>query len=138
MGNQNHPSLSEGLEIFDIYHLADMVVFPSETEGRGLPIPESAAAGIPIVCSRYDPVLVFDDVVGANRPERERIQYLEFPDSVFDDELLDEITSMLFDSASFADRTIHNQNAVQARFSVQDLQRSFTAYLLSLDPVREP
>ncbi len=135
VGTQNHPSLSEGLEIFDIYHIADMVVFPSETEGRGLPIPESAAAGIPIVCSRYDPVLVFDDVVGASRPESERIQYLEFPDSAFDDELLDEITAMLFDPASFTDRTIHNQNAVQARFSLQDLQRSFTEYLLRLESI---
>jgi len=135
VGTQNHPSLSEGLEIFDIYHIADMVVFPSETEGRGLPIPESAAAGIPIVCSRYDPVLVFDDVVGASRPESERLQYLEFPDSAFDDELLDEITAMLFDPASFTDRTIHNQNAVQARFSLQDLQRSFTEYLLRLESI---
>ena len=135
VGTQNHPSLSEGLEIFDIYHIADMVVFPSETEGRGLPIPESAAAGIPIVCSRYDPVLFFDDVVGASRPESERIQYLEFPDSAFDDELLDEITAMLFDPASFTDRTIHNQNAVQARFSLQDLQRSFTEYLLRLESI---
>ena len=138
VGTQGHPSLSEGLEIFDIYRLADMVVFPSETEGRGLPIPESAAAGIPIVCSRYDPVLVFDDVVGAGRPESDRIQYLEFPDSEFDDELLDEITAMLFDPASFADRTIHNQNAVHARFSLQDLQRAFTEYLLRLDSVHEP
>jgi len=137
VGNQNHPSLSEGLEIFDIYHVADMVVFPSETEGRGLPIPESAAAGIPIVCSRYDPVLVFDDVVGANRPESERLQYLEFPDSAFDDELLNEITSMLFDSASFADRTAHNRDAVQARFSLQDLQRSFTEYLARLESVHK-
>lgn len=134
-GHQNHPSLSDGLEIFDIYHTADMVVFPSETEGRGLPIPESAAAGVPIVCSRYDPVLVFDDVVGANRPERERLRYLEFPESTFDDALLEEITAMLLDPASFSERTRHNRDVVQARYSLQDLQRSFTQYLLRLESV---
>jgi glycosyltransferase involved in cell wall biosynthesis len=138
VGNQNHPSLSESLEIFDIYHSADMVLFPSETEGRGLPIPESAAAGIPIVCSRYDPVLVFDDVVGANRPEDERLQYLEFPESTFDDDLLERITSMLLDPASFADRTRHNRDVVRSRYSLQNLQRSFSEYLLRLETVYEP
>ncbi|MEA2023480.1 MAG: hypothetical protein U9N79_04210 [Actinomycetota bacterium] len=135
VGNQNHSSLSEGLEIFDIYHTADMVLFPSETEGRGLPIPESAAAGIPIVCSRYDPVLVFDDVVGANRPESERLKYLEFPETGFDNELLEQITAMLLDPTSFADRTRHNRDVVQARYSLADLQRSFSEYLSRLESV---
>jgi glycosyltransferase involved in cell wall biosynthesis len=115
-----------------------MVLFPSKTEGRGLPIPESAAAGIPIVCSRYDPVLVFDDVVGADRPESERLQYLEFPEAEFDDELLEQITAMLLDPASFADRTRHNRDVVQTRFSLLDLQRSFSKYLRRLESVHGP
>jgi glycosyltransferase involved in cell wall biosynthesis len=137
VGNQNHPSLSEGLEISDIYHTADMVVFPSETEGRGLPIPESAAAGVPIVCSRYDPVAVFDDLVGAHRPESERLHYLEFPESGFDDELLETITNMLLDPTTFAARRRHNRDVVEARFSSHDLQRSFTEYLLRLESMYE-
>jgi glycosyltransferase involved in cell wall biosynthesis len=112
-----------------------MVVFPSETEGRGLPIPESAAAGVPIVCSRYDPVPVFEEVVGAHRPEGERLQYSEFPVFDFDDVLLDEVTAMLLDPASFDGRIRHNRDAVQARFSLQDLQRSFNEYLLRLESI---
>lgn len=135
VGNQHHPSLSGGLEIFDIYHHADMVLFPSETEGRGLPIPESAAAGIPIVCSRYDPVLVFNELVGVDRPESERLQYLEFPESEFDDELLKEIKAMLWDPTSFVDRTRHNRDVVQARFSMRDLQQSFIEYLQRLESI---
>ena len=137
VGHQRHPSLSQGLEIFDIYQSADMVVFPSETEGRGLPIPESAAAGVPIVCSRYDPIAVFEEVVGAYRPEGERLHYSEFPDFEFDGELLDEITAMLLDPASFAGRIRHNRDAIQARFSIQDLQRSFNEYLLRLESIDE-
>ena len=137
VGNQQHPSLPEGLEIYDIYHSADMVLFPSETEGRGLPIPESASAGIPIVCSPYDPIEVFDEVVGTHRRDDERLLYLEFPESDFDNQLLDDMTAMLLDPASFADRIRHNRSVVQARFSLQDLQRSFTEYLLRLESVHE-
>ena len=137
VGHQHHRSLSSGLEVSDIYHSADMVLFPSETEGRGLPIPESAAAGVPIVCSRYDPVAVFDEVVGADRPEDERLQYLEFPDAEFDDGLLDEVAAMLLNPASFSERTRHNRDVVQARFSVRDLHRSFTEYLLRLESIYE-
>jgi len=133
VGHQHHPSLSDDLEIFDIYHTADMVLFPSETEGRGLPIPESAAAGIPIVCTPYDPIEVFEEVVGTHGPEAERLRYLEFPESEFDDELLNMITAILLEPSSFADRTQHNRDAVQARFSLEDLQRSFTEYLRRLE-----
>jgi glycosyltransferase involved in cell wall biosynthesis len=136
VGNQHHPSLSDGLEIFDIYHSADMVVFPSEAEGRGLPIPESASAGIPIVCSRYDPIAVFDEVVGTHRPDDERLLYLEFPESGFDEQLLEDTTTMLLDPASFAGRIRHNRNVIQARFSPQDLQRSFSEYLQRLESVQ--
>jgi glycosyltransferase involved in cell wall biosynthesis len=135
VGHQRHPSLSEHVEVFDIYHSADMILFPSETEGRGLPIPESAAAGIPIVCSRYDPVSVFDELVGAHLPGSERLRYLEFPESDFDDDLLEEITAMLLDPASFADLTQHNRNVVQARFSLLDLQRFFAQYLQRLESI---
>ena len=54
----------EPLTIETIYRMADAVVFPSETEGRGLPIIEAAATGIPIICSHYLPREVFSDVVG--------------------------------------------------------------------------
>ena len=137
VGHQYHDSLSEGLEVFDIYRMANMVVFPSETEGRGLPIPESAAAGIPIVCSRYDPVAVFDEVVGARRPDGERLRFLEFPEGEFDEELLGEITAMLLNPEAFADRVRHNQDVVEARFSSRDLQRSFMEYLLRLESIHD-
>jgi glycosyltransferase involved in cell wall biosynthesis len=133
VGTQKHPSLDHGLSIADIYQMADMILFPSETEGRGLPIPESAAARIPIVCSRYDPVEVFEEVVGEHRDERERILYLEFPEREFGSELLDAMARMLLDPGAFADRLRHNRDAVRARYSLSELKRSFAQYLERLE-----
>ena len=72
-GWQSHPTLDDDIDIVDIYQLADLVVFPSQTEGRGLPIVEASAAGVPIVCSRYEPDAVFAEVVGEHlEPDRPR------------------------------------------------------------------
>ena len=38
-------------EVADLYALADALVFPSSSEGFGLPILEAAADRLPIVCS---------------------------------------------------------------------------------------
>jgi hypothetical protein len=133
VGTQSHPSLDHGLSIADIYQMADMIMFPSETEGRGLPIPESAAARIPIVCSRYDPVEVFEEVVGEHLSEEHRIRYLEFPEREFGTDLLESISRMLLDPTAFADRLRHNRDAVRARYSLAGLRRSFTEYLRRLE-----
>ncbi len=133
VGTQSHPSLEHGLSIADIYQMADMIVFPSETEGRGLPIPESAAAQIPIICSRYDPVEVFEEVVGEQLSEEERIHYLEFPEEEFGADLLESLTRMLLEPDAFADRLVHNRDAVRARYSLSGLKRSFARYLKRLE-----
>ena len=71
------------LNITDLYRLATAVLFPSETEGRGLPIIESAAIGVPIISSRYSPEEVFDSVIGEHLPEEQRIKYIHFPEGEF-------------------------------------------------------
>ena len=110
-----------------------MIVFPSETEGRGLPIPESAAAQIPIICSRYDPVEVFEEVVGERLSIEKRIHYLEFPEGEFGNDFLESIVRMLLEPHAFADRLRHNRAAVQARYSLAGLKRSFAQYLNRLE-----
>jgi len=129
VGWQSHQSLVEGLEIVDIYHLADLVVFPSLTEGRGLPIPESAAAGVPIVCSHYEPRAVFAEVVGMHLPSDQRIHHEEFPEAGFPDELLARLTAILLDPAGQIDRVEHNREAARRRYSLAALQSSFTEVL---------
>jgi glycosyltransferase involved in cell wall biosynthesis len=136
VGTEGHPALQESglgrLDIAAIYKLADVVVFPSLTEGRGLPILESSAAGVPIVCSRYQPEEVFAAVVGEDRPESERILYETFPDGEFDEALLQAVTDMVFEPAAFLDRINHNREVVRRRFSMGELSRSLARFLEAL------
>ena len=132
VGFRSNPSHDGVLDIVDIYQLADLVVFPSLTEGRGLPIPESAAAGIPIVCSPYDPRVVFDQVVGANLPADLQIRHAEFPEGDFSDELLARLTVVLLRPESQAALISHNREATKRRYSFAALQSSLAEILEQL------
>ncbi len=129
VGNEEHPSFAahglERLTIEDIYRLANAVVFPSETEGRGLPIVESSACGVPIVCSRYKPEVVFADVVGEGRPEDEQIRTIHFPEHEYDTEFLDEMAALLLDPVANEARRAHNKAAVRDRYSRERLAQTF-------------
>lgn len=116
----------DDLTIVDIYQLADLVVFPSSTEGRGLPIPESAAAGVPLVCSEYEPRSVFEEVVGMDLEPDQTILYDVFPTTRrFSDELLDSVTAALLDPESQRGRLDHNREAVRHRYSRAALAAGF-------------
>lgn len=105
------------LYIHDIYQLATAIVFPSETEGRGLPIVESSAGGVPIICSRYFPVEVFDGVVGKTLGEEEQIKYTLFPEDEFSKEFLNRVTDLLLSPEKNKIVNEQNQKAVQKRYS---------------------
>ncbi len=105
------------LYIHDIYQLATAIVFPSETEGRGLPIVESSAGGVPIICSRYFPVEVFDGVVGKTLGEEEQIKYTLFPEDEFSKEFLNRVTDLLLYPEKNKIVNEQNQKAVQKRYS---------------------
>lgn len=129
VGNENHPCFEklnlQPLCIEEIYQLADLILFPSETEGRGLPIIESSAGGIPIVCRRYYPEEVFDEVVGKNLAEDEQIWYLLFPTGKFKSSFLDKVTELLLHPEYFEDWREHNREAVRHRYSTKMIVRKF-------------
>ena len=133
VGFQSHPSLDQPIDIVDIYQLADLVLFPSLTEGRGLPIPESAAAGLPLVCSEYEPRAVFEEVIGMDLDPQHSILYDEFPPGDFSADLLAAVTSMLLDPSSTTDRILHNREAVRHRYSIDTLTASFDEILAGLE-----
>ena len=113
------------LSIAELYHLADLVLLPSATEGRGLPILEAAASGVPLICSRYHPREVFQAVIGRDLKKRKRIQYLTFPEERLETGLLQEITDRVFLPSVSSGMRLHNRRAVAARYSKRELAHSF-------------
>jgi len=132
-GRETHYSFEEqyfkDMNIADIYRMATAVLFPSETEGRGLPIIESAAVGIPIICSRYQPEEVFADVVGENLPEELRIHYHLFPEDEFPQEFLEDVTTLLTNPEVWTKSREHNRRVIRSRFSVAALRTAFQRLL---------
>ena len=133
VGNENHPSFKEkGFEPLDveaIYQIADAVLLPSKTEGRGLPIIEASARGIPIICSRYQPYEVFDGVVGKNLPKNMRIDCIIFPEGDLDQVFINKVADILINKDKYEDQWAHNKNAVRKRYSQKVLKQSFENFL---------
>lgn len=133
VGTEEHPSFHEKkfkrLTIEDIYRLATVVLFPSETEGRGLPIIESSAAGIPIICSRYQPKEIFTGVVGKDLPEDQQIRYIPFPEEDFSESFLNEITELLLYPEKWEQHKKHNIAAIHQRYSIKVMHENFHKYL---------
>jgi hypothetical protein len=133
VGTEDHPSLKANgftpLCIEQIYRLATVILFPSETEGRGLPIIESSAGGIPIICSRYYPEEVFAEVVGEGRAEEEQIKYLQFPEEDFSEEFLSSASELLLHPERFASLKEHNKNAVKLRYSTEMIRKKFEKFI---------
>ncbi|MGD8555373.1 MAG: glycosyltransferase family 4 protein, partial [Anaerolineales bacterium] len=136
VGHEEHPSFSEKgfepLTIETIYRMADAVVFPSEIEGRGLPIIEAGASGIPIICSPYSPQEVFAEVVGEQLPAPSRIRYTLFPEGDFSRDFLDEVAGLLLHPEAIQDVMKHNRKAVRARYSRDSLKKRFEFLLNQL------
>ena len=129
VGHEFHDSFtSQGfhrLGMDEIYKMADMVFLPSETEGRGLPILEGGASGIPVVCSRYRPEQTFNEVIGAHLPPGLKIHYIPFPEEHFSLSLLNEIKTLLLHPEKYSAHARHNRRAVSARYNSNVLKCNF-------------
>lgn len=129
VGTETHPSFEEKsfkpLTIETIYHIASAVVFPSQTEGRGLPIVEASASRIPLICSIYEPAEVFADVVGEGLPEEEQIRYTLFPEDGYPESFLDDVTRLLLHPEDIQERLDHNYRAVSLRYRTEAMTRTF-------------
>jgi glycosyltransferase involved in cell wall biosynthesis len=136
IGTEYHPSFEVSnrikLTIEDIYRLATAVVFPSQTEGRGLPIIESSAAGIPIICSRYHPEEIFAGVVGEHLPQEQQIRYIPFPEEEYTGTILDQISEFLLDPSQRSADNQHNIAVTRQRYSTPVMYKAFKMYLEAL------
>ncbi len=132
-GNETHSSFEEqyfeDMTITDIFRMATAVLFPSGIEGRGLPIIESAAVGVPIICSRYRPEEVFADVIGEDLPKALQIRFVLFSEDGYPDEFLDEVAQLLEFPGARTKWREHNRQVVRARYSEAALSASFERLL---------
>lgn len=136
VGTETHPALAanqlENLCIEEIYRLATVILFPSETEGRGLPIIESSACGVPIICSRYYPEEVFAEVVGEGLADEEQIKYLLFPEDGFQPDFLDQAADLILKPETAVPIKKHNKNAVRLRYSTEMIKNKFLQFFEAL------
>lgn len=115
----------EKIKIHEIYAAANMVLLPSKTEGRGLPLLEASACGVPIFTSRYAPEKTFREVVGEDLEESLQLRVLEFPEGdTLPEDILDQVTDHLFNKKVRNRNTQHNISVVEERFGTTALRKS--------------
>ena len=106
--------------IADLYGIASLVMLPSQTEGRGLPIIESAASGVPIVTRRYDPQTVFAEVIGEHLARDERFEVISFRNRITP-RVIECIKEHLLTPLHFAPARVHNRHVAEERCGMESL-----------------
>ncbi|MDC0357317.1 hypothetical protein OAO01_00745 [Oligoflexia bacterium] len=116
----------------DLYNIASLILLPSETEGRGLPILEAAASGVLIFCRRYHPVEVYAAVIGEHLPEDRRLKVMEFLGGQITGSVARAITERIFFPQNFIDEVKHNRRAIERRYSFKAMKKGFERMLRQL------
>jgi len=116
----------------ELYNIASLVLLPSETEGRGLPIIEAAACGVPIFCSKYYPENVYSDVIGKGLPEEDRLKVIEFDGKNINKEHIKNIFKRVFFPHNFSDEYEQNISAVDKRYNLEALYQNIKEINLRL------
>ncbi len=110
--------------ITELYSIASLILLPSETEGRGLPIIEAASAGIPIFCRRYYPYNVYSEVIGEHLSEDMQLKVIEFDGKEITKHHIKNITERVFYPHQFINEINHNKNVVDKRYSLKSLKNN--------------
>jgi Phosphodiester glycosidase/Glycosyl transferases group 1 len=114
----------EPVGIPELYNIASLILLPSETEGRGLPIIEAAACGTPIFCSRYFPENVYSEVIGEHLPHKDRLKVIEFDGKNITKKHVKKIIDRVFFPHKFSHEIAHNLNVVDNRYSLDSLKNN--------------
>jgi hypothetical protein len=120
------------ITIAELFNIASLVLLPSETEGRGLPILEAAACGAPIFCRRYDPEEVYAKVIGEHLPKADRLRVIEFTDPQLNNVIIEDVKQQIFSPKSYEKHIIHNKEVIEKRYSIASLKREFEKILYKL------
>lgn len=120
------------IEITDLYNISSLILLPSKTEGRGLPIIEAAACGVPIFCRRYEPEEVFLEVIGEHLEEKDRLKVYEFKGKKINKTIVEHIIDRVFYPHKYASETQHNRRIVEDRYSLDALSENLNTILFNL------
>lgn len=120
------------IDIGQLYHIASLILLPSQTEGRGLPILEAAASGTPIYCRQYEPREVYEEVIGTHLNEKNRLKVLEFKGSKLTGRLINKIIDHVFYPQNNVDDVTHNLNVIKYRYSYKALELNMREILKNL------
>ncbi|MBJ2172924.1 phosphodiester glycosidase family protein [Aureibaculum sp. A20] len=112
------------LDIEQLYDVASLILLPSQTEGRGLPIIEAAACGTPIFCRQYEPREVYDEVIGRHLDKSLRLNVLEFKGSKVPKKLAESICDHVFYPQNRMVDVTHNRSVINKRYSLEALQKN--------------
>ncbi|NOZ47797.1 MAG: glycosyltransferase [Chlorobi bacterium] len=123
---------ADPIGIPELYNISSLVLLPSETEGRGLPIIEATASGVPIFCRRYYPEEVYAEVIGEHLPEKDRLKVIEYNGKEITLCQADLIFRKVFFPHKFTEEIEHNRRVVKKRYSLEALQENMNAILYSL------
>jgi len=123
---------SDPIGMPELYNIASLAVLPSKTEGRGLPIIESAACGVPILTCHYEPAAVFSEVIGENLAREDRLDVIIFRGSGFKDSTVENVCERLLSPDRPEDMRRHNRRVVEHRFSIEILTRDLGQILAKL------
>ncbi len=115
---------SQPAGIPELYNIASLILLPSKTEGRGLPIIEAAACGTPILCRRYEPMDVYKEVIGVHLSESERLKVIEFDGKNIKGRHVNDIIDRIFFPNKYVDEVLHNRNVVLKRYSLLSLNEN--------------
>ncbi len=120
------------IDIKLLYNIASLILLPSQTEGRGLPIIEAAAAGTPIFCRQYEPREVFNEVIGYNLSEENRLRVLEFKGTEIPERIIRKIEKIIFYPQNILDDIYHNLKVVKKRYSIDALSENMNEIFYKL------
>ena len=107
--------------IAEVYGTASLVCLPSETEGRGLPIIEAAACGVPALVRRYQPEEVYAHVIGEHLAAESRLEVIEFTGQRIGREAIEKTRDLLLHPDEYLDVSRHNRKVVDERYSTRAL-----------------
>lgn len=119
------------IDISDQYKAASLILLPSESEGRGLPLIEAAAAGKPVFCRRYEPEQVYSEVIGEHLDESQRLRVLEFKNDIPDTLVRSTVQRLFYPQDSIED-VEHNQKVINSRYNIDSLKQSLETIIYKL------